>query len=406
MRTVAVAVLGFGLLAPAVAYADPLPLPKPAGEIPIPAEAVADRPERLRRSQVPGEVDDTERVDVGLGPDGAPAAVSLTQRLVLHGTGQFVIWERSSAQDVEPLEDTDPPVLKREAVIWQGFVNRRKELAARLTLDPVIERELLPLGVTLAFTGGPIGPGGTLPGPGTLSVTVANRTAQPMALPTGRVAAKDLARPLDTLLNHAHAEWPAPPPTAGRGLPVALPATGTGRREVNVAVPFRLKGTVRALGATPLTPESPAVRHVTDGVAVNGVLHGEVRFDLAIPVAGALELDLTAFPALDPRTLRPPRGETWADWLRRGPFPNEVADATEALVDAAAQAARADEYAPYLGHHGPGGVETTFRFAMAPAVTVAAPPAPPLEPRPFGIALASLALLGVLTNATVVWRRL
>src|SRR5690349_23376275 len=103
MRTSRLAVLGL-LLAPHAAYADAMPLPKPSGDIPVVAEAFPDRPERLRRSIVPGPVDDTERVEVRLGPDGAPAAVNLRQRLVLHGTGQFIVWERSTAQDVEALE--------------------------------------------------------------------------------------------------------------------------------------------------------------------------------------------------------------------------------------------------------------------------------------------------------------
>ncbi|HVF05740.1 MAG TPA: hypothetical protein VNA20_12940 [Frankiaceae bacterium] len=403
MRPLVATALALGLLAPNAAFAEPLPLPKPAGEIPIPSAAVADRPERLRRSQVPGGVDDTERIDVLLAPNGTPAAVTLTQRLVLTGTGQFVVWERSSASDVEPLADTDPPVLKREAVIWQGFVNQRKELAARLTLDPFVENELLPLRVELR---GPLGPGGTLTGAGPVTVKVSNRTGLAMTLPTGTVAPEHLAGPLDRLRAYATAKRPTPPPAAGRGLPLTLPATGNATREANVVVPFRVTGTVRVTGGTAATPESAAVTHVPGGLRLDGVLAGDAEFTVNATATGTLQLELTAFPTLDPRTLQPPQGATWAEWAGRRPPTAQVAAATTQLVDAAAQAARADDYAPYLGHHGPGSVRTTFHFRMAPPDVVRAAAPRPLSPRPFGIALASLALAGVLTNATVIWRRL
>ena len=407
MRPLPALALAFGLLAPQAAYADTLPLPEPAGEVPIPREAVADRPERLRSSQVPGRVDDTERIEVRLGPDGVPAAVTVTQRLALHGRGQFIVWQRSSATDVEALDDTTPPVLKREAVIWQGFVNGRKDLAARLTLDPVIEHELLPVRVTVGWSGpGSIAPGGALPGPGEVTVTVSNRTSRAMSLPTGTVSPADLAGPLGRLLRYAEAKRPVPPPAAGRGLPTELPATGTGRREANVAVPFRLTGTVRVSGGTPVTPESGAVTHLADGLRLDGVLAGDAAFTVRANAAATLALDLTAFPTLDPRTLQPPRGRDWTDWAGRDPTPGEAAAATTQLVEAAAQAARADEYAPYFGHHGPGRVRTTFRFRMAAPEQVRAAAGLPLAPRPVGIALASLALLGIVANTTAIWRRL
>jgi hypothetical protein len=400
------AFLFLAFLAPQAAFADSLPLPKPTGEIPVVASAFPDRPERLRTSIVPGRVDDTERIHVALGPSGAPAAVTMTQRLVLHGTGQFIVWERSSAQDVEALEDTVAPVLKREAVIWQGFVSGRKELVARLTLDPVIEAELLPFGVTLEWSGaGAVGPGGALPGPGELTVRVTNRTTRAMTVPTGTVAARDLVGPLDALLRHATARRPGAPPMAGRGLPASLPASATGSRELNTTAPFRVTGTIRVPGGAPVTPESGGVRHLADGLELDGVLSGEAAFTVSAAGAATVELDLTAYPTLDPRLLQPPRGRTWADWLRLGPTPAETAAALTTLVEAAAAAARTDEYAPYLGHHGPGTVRTTYRITLAPPAAVVAPPAP-LRPKPLPIALASIALVAILANTTAIWRRL
>jgi len=401
MGTAVAAALALALAAPAG-----IPLPRPTGTIPVVAGAFPDRPERLRTSIVPGPVDDDERVAVLVDPSGAPAAVTLTQRLTLRGTGQFIVWERSSAQDVEALEDTVAPVLKREAVIWQGFVDGAKPLVARLTLDPGVESELLPLGLTLTWRGpGAVGAGGTLPGPGELTVRVSNRTARGMTLPTGTAAAADLVGPLDALLRHARTKQPGAPPMAGRGLPPAIPGNATGSREATTVAPFRVTGTIRADGAAPVSPESPAVSHLADGLRVDGVLQGDVEFTVRATAASALRLDLTAYPTVDERVVTPPHGRTWAEWLRQGPQRGETEAAFTALVDAAASAARTDEYAPYLGHHGRGAVRTTYAFRMAPA-SVARIAAAPLRPRPWPIALASLALLAIVANGTAIWRRL
>ncbi|MDQ1711325.1 MAG: hypothetical protein QOE45_775 [Frankiaceae bacterium] len=397
------------LVAAGAAHAVPravLALPKPVGEIPPPQGTFPDRPERLKRSIVPGRVDDTERVSVLVGPDGTPGAVGVTQRLVLSGTGQFIVWERATAQDAEALDDTLDPVLKREAVIWQGFVSGSKTLAARLTLDPAVETELLPLRVEIAWRGaGRIAPGGALPGPGEVVVRVVNRTGNGVSLPTGDVAPEHLAGPLDALLEHATSRTTVAPPMAGRGLPLTLPATRVGppRDRLTVA-PFRVTGTLRVDGAG-ATGEGPGSTPVTGGLKVDGVLEGTAEFVLRAPAAGRLLLDLTAVPTLDPRTLQPPRGRTWAEWLHRSPTQNETRAALTQLVEAAAAAARDDQYAPYLGHHGSGRVDTTFHFGVAPAdvVTVAARP---LRPKAFPMALAGVALLALLANGTAIWRRL
>lgn len=401
MHPLAAIVLALALTAPAS-----VPLPKPTGSIPVVPDAFPDRPERLRTSIVPGPVDDDERLTVLLAPSGAPAAVTMTQRLTLRGTGQFVIWQRSSAQDAEALEDTVAPVLKREAVIWQGFVDGSKPLVARLTLDPAVEAELLPLSVTLAWNGpGAVGPGGSLPGPGDLTVRVSNRTARAMTLPTGTASARDLAGPLDALLAFARARRPGAPPMAGRDLPASIPGTVTGSREATTVAPFRLRGTIRVEGGAPVSEPSGAVTHLPDGLRVDGVLQGDVEFTVRATAASALRLDLAAFPTVDERVVTPPHGRTWAEWLRRGPQGGETEAAFRTLVEAAAAAARTDEYAPYLGHHGKGTVRTTYAFRMAPASAVRVVAAP-LRPRPWPIALASLALLAIVANTTAIWRRL
>ena len=384
-----------------------LTLPKPPAPIPVPPDAFADRPERLRQSIVPGRVDDTERLDVGLAPDGTPAVVTATQRLVLHGTGQFIVWQRASAQDAEALEDTSPPVLKREALIWQGFVDGRKTLAAKITLDPGVERELLPFAVTLEWRGaGRIGPGGRLPGPGDVVVRISNTTARGMDLPTGEVDPARLAGPLDTLRDAGSTRSPATPPAAGVGLPATLPARDVGpTRNVSVAAPLRLTGTVRVTPGGTAGPELPGAVALPDGLQMDGVLHGDVEYVLRAGEASTLAIDLTAFGTVDPRTVAPPGPPTWAAWAARRPSSQAAREATTMLVDAAAQAARAHEFAPYLGLHGRGTVVTSFHVSMAPAEAVRAA-ARALRPKALPIALAGVALLGVVVNGAALWRRL
>ncbi|HEV2890694.1 MAG TPA: hypothetical protein VGX28_09990 [Frankiaceae bacterium] len=402
----AAATLLVALAAPPAPAAAPgiLVLPKPIAEIPVPPEAFPDKPDRLKTTIVPGAVDDTERVRVGLGPGGAPATVSVEQRLLLHGTGQFVVYQRSSARDVEALDDTIAPVLKREAVIWQGFVDGQKPLAARLTLDPVFEAPLLPLAVTLEWRGrGRIGAGGTLPGPGEVVVRIANTTARGLDLPSGEVEPRLLAGPLDTLRRAGQSRTGAAPPAAGRGLPATLPARDVGPRSpVSVAAPFRVLGTIAVAGGAAVG-ELPGGVAVPGGVRLDGVLHGDVTFTLRAEAATTLALDLRAFPTVDPRTVAPRNAPTWAAWAARNP--TDAREATTALVRGAAEAARAHEYAPYLGLHGRGRVETTFHLTMAPASEVRAA-SRPLRPKPFPIALAGVALLAVLANGTALWRRL
>lgn len=405
-RAVPRVVAGLVLLAgTAQAQSPVLPLPRPTGAIPVPKEAFTDRPDRLNRTFVPGGVDDTEDVRVLVAPDGAPSAVTLTQRLVLSGSGQFVVYERSSAQDVEALEDSPPPVLKREAVVWQGFVDGRKDLVARLTLDPGVERELLPVGVEIAWRGaGRIGPGGSLPGPGEVVVRLVNRTGRDGSVPTGEVAPAALAGPLDTMLAYARRRDRSAPPMAGRGLPASLPAAAVDKRPFRTVAPMRVTGGITVSGAN-ATGDGLGAKPAPGGLRLDGVLQGEAEFVLRVDGPGLLRLDLAAVPTLDPRLLAPPRGRTWAEWLRRGPTPNETRDAVAALVENAASAARDDEYAPYLGHHGPGKVSTVFRFALAPPEAVRAAERP-LRPRPVPIALAVAALLAIAGNTTAIWRRL
>ncbi|MBW3551206.1 MAG: hypothetical protein KY442_10460 [Proteobacteria bacterium] len=133
---------------------------------------------------------------------------------------------------------------------------------------------------------------------------------------------------------------------------------------------------------------------------------GRATAELRVETTGParLDLDLTAVPTLDVRTLVPPgNAASWAAWAAGEPNAAERRAALDLLVRVAATGARATSYAPYLGADLPGTGTTVFRYAFAPVEAVAAVRAS-LEPKPAALALAGVALLLLLANAALLWR--
>lgn len=404
------------LLPTAPADAEPLRLPTPgqAQETAAALLAAVGAPlERALTSRVPGPANNDERVLVGLDGAGTPVDVALEQHLVLSGQGDFQVRERGPVRATRTLSEESAPVIKLGAVVWQGFTsgNPPRELAALLTLDPALEQPRLPLSVTVTWTADgratvPLGPGGAVPGAGTVVVEVADRTGQPARLPTAQDAdAEQVAAALDS----ARALALAPPgsrlPTTGAGLPAAVDVTGPGVRAGAQSMPLRLTGTVTLTGTTG-TVTGAGTTHTPGGALINGTLGGApARFEVRTDGPGTLALDLTGVPALDPRVLVPPAGApSWAAWAAAGPGVAARRAALDLLVDVAATGARATSFSPYLGADLPGTGSTSFRFSFSPA-PVAAVVAAPLQLRPGAVAVAGLAGLLVVVAGAAVWRQ-
>jgi hypothetical protein len=374
------------------------------------------RPDRLLPSDVPGPVVNDEVVTVGVSGDGSVRRVVLAQRLQLHGTGDYAVRERGPAREATSLGDEPPPLTRKGAVVWQGFSPGERDLAATLLLDPLIEAQHLPLSVDVSFQGAdgvrrPLDPGGRVPAAGTVTVTLRNDTEQPAQLPTGSDVAPDLVAPLlDRALAVAQHPSAARLPSTDAGLPTKLPVTGAAVTQASQAVPFRLTGTLRVRGVAGEVV-GPATTPLPDGASFAGVLGGvggiaEVSFAARTQGPGTLLLDVRAVAALDARTLAPPRGiATWKAWAAAHPPLAERKAALDLLVQVAATGARATSYSPYLGADLVGSGSTSFRYGFAPAERAAVTRAE-LEPRWGAISLASLALLLVLGNAGLIWRRL
>ena len=387
---------------PATALELPSPEEQRAQDLSL-LQEVGARADRVLVSVVPGPVVNDEVVLVGLSGSGVPLSVVVEQRLQLSGQGDYQVRERGPARASEALGDEPAPVTKFGAVVWQGFSPGSRELAARLTLDPALEAARLPLQVTATYDGQPLDPGGLVPGPGRVTLTLTNLTSQPATLPTAADApAAAVAAGLDVARTAAMDEAVARLPAAGSGLPVDVPAEGAARVAGTSGVPLRITGTVLGGAVT-----GPATTPVSGGAQVAGTLPPGAVAELTVDVDAStrLDLDVTVVPALDPRTLQPPSGfKTWAAWAAAGPGPEQRREALDLLVATAATGARATSYSPYLGADLPGTGTTVFRYAFAEPEQVEQVAAA-LEPRPAAIAAALVALLLLGANGALLWRR-
>ncbi|GAC1445214.1 MAG: hypothetical protein NVSMB55_25020 [Mycobacteriales bacterium] len=408
--------MGVLLLGAVPAVAATIDLPRPGAALAqqlalVCNAAVGATPERCKKSSVPGPVVNDEVVLVGLDGAGTPVQVLLEQRLTLTKLGDYVIRERGPARSaVGLLPDSDPPNTKLGAVVFQGFTPGNRRLAARLTLDAGLEGPRLPLAVTVTYDGGrgpvPVGPAGRLSGAGTVRIRLENRTPQPVELPTaGDVAPAAVAGPLDRA-RAAAARAPGPRlPSTDTLVPARIPVIGAARRTATASVPLRITGTVQVAGAA-ATVTGPGTSAVPNGAVVAGTLgDGAVELTAEVRGGGALTLDLSVVPALDPRLLKPPRGlPTWSAWARSRPPLAERRAAVDLLVATAATGARASSYSPYLGADLPGSGTTSFRYAFAAADQTAAA-GRILRPKPGAIALAAVAALLLMVNAGLIRQR-
>jgi hypothetical protein len=390
---------------------DGIELSKPIeGVDPLAQVDLGLRPDRLRKSVVPGPVHDEEDVRVELGPSGAPARVTDRQRLLIRGTGSYIVLELGPARDAVGLDDTVPPVLKLGTVVWQGFSPGRRELSALLTLDPGIEAARLPMRVTLTFQDvdgrrRALLPGAEAPADGTITVALSNNTGSTRTVEIGRADVGGLAGLLDRFRRVAQRPGDASPPVASEGLPTHVPGQVTGRTTIDVTAPLRVTGTVTAPGGGSAVT-GPGLTPTATGARVAGTLSASAAFTVDVAAGDRLGLDLEVRPWPDPRTVEPPASyPTWRAWARSGPDDAAVTAATTTLATVAAAAARAAEYSPYLQADAPGTDVSTFTYVIAPPEAVA-PTADSMRPRPGAITLAAVALLAVLGNAELLRRQL
>jgi hypothetical protein len=371
---------------------------------------VPGRKDRCRTSKVPGTVDDTELVTVGVDPSGDPAVVTDRQQLVVHGAGAYLIYELGPARTAAGRNDFSQPQAELGQVVWQGFSTGTRTLDGLLTLDAGIEAARLPMSVRIDFAGNdgnhvPLQPGGQAPAAGTATITLLNLTSSPRFLAVGTAALHPLARALDTLLAAAKSGRPGVPPYAGGGLPSRIAGTVIGQTESTVTAPLRVHGTVTVPGNTGSPVSGPGTQPVPGGATVSGTLNGSVTFHAALQAGQRLGLSLDVQPWVDPRTFAPLHGaRSWAAWAATRPPASAIAAATTTLVSTAAQAARAADYSPYLQTDTRGQATSSFHYEVAPATATRRAGAS-LSAKPGAILAACLAGLAIAGNAALLRRQ-
>ena len=385
-------------------YADTIELPAPQADQLGGSElfqALGVPQDQLPGYLAPGPLRNDELVQVEVSGDGRVTRVRDEQRIQITGTGDYFVREAGPARAAVALGG-DVPVLSFGDVLWQGFSPGSRQLAARMELDPELEASHLPLAVSLSFAAGErrstVDPDGQLREPGVLTLTLDNLSRQQVSLPTGTdAAARQLAPALDRLLAEARGADAGRLPTTRTGIPPELQVTARGTRQSVQLMPLRLRGTLRVTATGAAGP--------VDAVRIDTLLQASARFSLTVRRPGKAALELTATPALDPRSLLPPRGlASWSAWAASGPPAAERRAALDALVQAAATGSRASAYSPYLGSQLEPQGRTVFRYALATTRPVAAGPAR-LTPRPVPIGLAILGALALLGSGAVLWRR-
>jgi hypothetical protein len=111
-------------------------------------------PTQRAELRVPGRVENSELVNVGIGPDGTPLQVAATQRIRLFGTGDYSFMVPAPAISVVPGKGTESqPGLRDVGIIWQGFSDRHRLLSVTATLRPAAAAAGLPLRVQLRRQG-------------------------------------------------------------------------------------------------------------------------------------------------------------------------------------------------------------------------------------------------------------
>jgi hypothetical protein len=315
MGVFALAVTGGGAAQPA---SQQVVLP---GPVPYPT----DNPPLLGRTPLPPaylgpllHIASTDRVVVGVGPDGSAVNVVAHQRLLVRGKGDYQLAISAPVEDVRAAAGSDSePGLRIDQVLWAGFSPGRKVLAADVTLRPRGAGKYLPVHLRLRRDGDRV------------TLTVLNTTPTGESLYAGPTHPAELAGLLDATRRAS---------LAGQRLTAAY-ATFFGlvrvpRRKAPIEAPIRVDGELRLPGQAPVSFS----RTVGDG--------HPLAFRVSARGSGTPLVHLLARPAPVVSLLRPPAAATWAEAVRRRPLP--AAFLLRRLLETRMRLVRADQYQSFL----------------------------------------------------------
>jgi hypothetical protein len=292
-----------------------------------------------------------ERVLAGVGPDGGLVTLRVIHRLLLTGSGDYVIVLGSPAKDVRAgAGSQSEPGLRTGQILWAGFAPGRKLLVADAELRPSEAARFLPLRLHVKRDGG------------RYSLTVANVTVVPEDAFEGKGPAAQLATLLDRTRSQALAG------TRLESASVSIRgAVGRGARPLLIAAPLEVQGVLR-FPRTPVAVSGATLRGKT--VSFSTVLGdaGPLARRVLVQGGGTPRLRLVARPARLVRALAPPGASTWAAAVRRHSIPASLL--LRKLIAARMQLVRADQYQAFVANPDPLGKSRTvyvYESSAAPA---------------------------------------
>jgi hypothetical protein len=195
-----------------------------------------------------------QRVDVAIAGDGTPTAVTATQRLELTSVGDYVLFVPAPATAVAATAaSASQPGLRPNQIVWRGFAQGRRTLAAAAELRVRDSASALP--ARIRIDGVP-----TAAGPFVVVVTVEDASAVTVRTADGTAAAGDLARVLRRLRAATRART-----SAAATIPLRAPISETSR---DVAAAFTVSGSLTF---------SPGAARIQDETTFSGAIGPDRR---------------------------------------------------------------------------------------------------------------------------------
>jgi hypothetical protein len=395
----------FGALAAAAAlgicpaaYARPLLLPSPV--LPLDSKVPLRTNASTAQLQLPinARTDSRERVLVRTLPAGRVVGVRVVQRLTLTGTGDYFLSVPAPLLDARAAPGSQAePGFRRSGILWQGFANRRRVLAADAVLDPARAASALPLRLELSATvdGRPLESDERRSGRLRLELKLRNTTAVRVPLASTRASRpRDVQGVVSRLVSQIRRGEVPDQPTLDVAGPIRT-------RQVAVDAPLVVAGQVRLrarrLDSAVVRGGSLVRRAGEMVVPFKLVLADPERTSATIAVTGSVDEAAFAEASL---TAEPSATAAIAGARRAGSV-----DAASRLL---LRLARVRQYDAFLANPAPGGsVEAVYRFQTTDAsVGAADASAPEDEGSPMLPVLAIIALTLGAGGLVVLWAHL
>jgi hypothetical protein len=327
----------------------------------------AGAPTTELRLPLDARMDSSERVLVDLLADGRVVALRVVQRLTLTGTGDYFFLVPAPLRDVSGASGTQAePGFRRNAIIWQGFANRKRVLAADAELDVARARDALPLRLELTATvdGRRLGRDALRDGRLALALTLRNTTAVGTKIFAAAARPGAVRRVVSRVAAQARSgALPEQPVVEVEG-PIRL-------RPVTIDAPLIVRGELRV-----------PVRRLDDAVVHGGTLVRRegavaVRFGLVLggsrPPSSTIRLTGVARAAGFPRVSLSAEPSA-AAVETAAPAGGNGRDAIVAAGRSLLELARVRQYDAFLANPAAGGsVQAVYRFRTVEPTSVSAP---------------------------------